>query len=102
MKGDGHDGEAGSGGEEALQAARRQKAEAVRSRGGNPYANDVGANDRAQFGERRHVGAGAGMLVLGHRDRAGAASRHALLAPGKKCRRRPGLTAIIAPMVPGL
>jgi lysyl-tRNA synthetase class 2 len=46
MKGDGHDAEAGSGGEEALQAARRQKAESVRSRGGNPYANDVGTSDR--------------------------------------------------------
>ena len=31
---------------------------------------------RAQLGERRHIGAGARVLVLRHRDRPGAAARH--------------------------
>jgi lysyl-tRNA synthetase class 2 len=40
------DDEGTSGGEEALGAARREKAAAVRARGQNPFANDVGAADR--------------------------------------------------------
>ncbi|HVW28254.1 MAG TPA: lysine--tRNA ligase [Polyangiaceae bacterium] len=46
MKTDGPGGEAVSGGEEALFAARREKAGAVRARGENPFANDVGTADR--------------------------------------------------------
>jgi lysyl-tRNA synthetase class 2 len=53
MKADGRDGESASGGEEALTAARRHKAEAVRARGENPFANDVGTVDRALVHELR-------------------------------------------------
>ena len=47
MTAQGGDGEGTSGGEEALAAARRDKAAAVRARGQNPVANDVTAADRA-------------------------------------------------------
>jgi len=53
MKTDGPDGEAVSSGEEALFAARRQKADAVRARGENPFANDVGNVDRVLVHELR-------------------------------------------------
>ncbi|HEX4337513.1 MAG TPA: lysine--tRNA ligase [Polyangiaceae bacterium] len=54
MKADGPDGEAvTTTGEEALFAARRQKADAVRARGENPFANDVGTVDRVLVHELR-------------------------------------------------
>jgi lysyl-tRNA synthetase class 2 len=53
MKTDGPGGEAVSGGEEALFAARREKASAVRARGENPFANDVTAVDRVLVHELR-------------------------------------------------
>jgi lysyl-tRNA synthetase class 2 len=53
MKTDGPGGEAVWGGEEALFAARREKAATVRARGENPFANDVGAVDRVLVHELR-------------------------------------------------
>lgn len=43
----------GTGGEEALIAARRAKAERVRARGENPFANDVPAGERTRVAELR-------------------------------------------------
>lgn len=42
-----------AGGEEGLRAARKAKAEAVRGRGENPFANDVQAGDRVLVKELR-------------------------------------------------
>jgi lysyl-tRNA synthetase, class II len=42
-----------AGGEEGLLAARRSKAEAVRARGENPFANDVDVRDRVLVRELR-------------------------------------------------
>jgi lysyl-tRNA synthetase class 2 len=42
-----------AGGEEALVAARREKAERLRARGENPFANDVRAQRRVLLGELR-------------------------------------------------
>jgi lysyl-tRNA synthetase class 2 len=54
MKADGRDPEPpAAGGEEGLQAARHRKAEAVRARGENPFANDVSAADRVLVQELR-------------------------------------------------
>lgn len=46
-------GESAEAGEEALIRARRQKAEAVRARGDNPFANDVDRAARAFLGDVR-------------------------------------------------
>jgi len=55
MAAQGRDDEGTSGGEEALAAARRDKAAAVRARGQNPFANDVTAADRTLvYGLREH------------------------------------------------
>src|ERR1051326_6325254 len=42
-----------AGGEEGLAAARRAKAEAVRARKENPFANDVDASDRVTLRDLR-------------------------------------------------
>ena len=43
----------GVGAEEALIQSRRQKAERLRARGGNPFANDVSTENRIQVSELR-------------------------------------------------
>jgi lysyl-tRNA synthetase class 2 len=53
MKPSGTGSELPVGGEEGLLAARRNKAEAVRARGENPFANDVDARDRILVRELR-------------------------------------------------
>lgn len=47
------------GGEEGLSAARRAKADAIRARHENPFANDVDASDRVTVRELRERFAGA-------------------------------------------
>src|SRR4051794_1568257 len=52
-KAEGQSPEPQTGGEEGIFAARRAKADALRARGENPFANDVDATDRALVQELR-------------------------------------------------
>jgi lysyl-tRNA synthetase class 2 len=70
-----------AGGEEGLAAARRAKADAIRARKENPFANDVDASDRSIVSELRDRFAGALLDAGEMRYDAAAVERSAGAGP---------------------